>query len=458
MPTTVNSDKIPALAKEVLDHVKKQILVELPFLGGAMDELQEFPLEKDHDADLQEKKTITFATDGDYLVYDPKAILKRFQNEQAALARDYLHVLFHCVFGHMFVSTDTQVVERNCWDLACDIAVEAAISELFIRAGRAKRATLQEQFFDELRKRDVMLTAEKLYRWILDRNLPDERVIELCSSFYADDHTLWYITEEEKNTLYCIPANSTGSSASRRQEWQEISNSIRKNLEASKQPGDAAGLLIQNLCELTREKVDYTEFLRKFAVMGEIMKINDDEFDFIFYTFGLQIYNNMPLIEPLEYKEEKHIREFVIAIDTSGSVQGDEVQTFVQKTYNILMNTESYFSKVNVHIIQCDAEVQEHIKITSREEFENYLKNMQLRGFGGTDFRPVFSAVDELLRNKEFTNLRGLIYFTDGYGVFPERKPDYETAFVFVRDDYEIPGVPFWAMKVILQADEIKEI
>ena len=51
---------------------------------------------------------------------------------------------------------------------------------------------------------------------------------------------------------------------------------------------------------LNHEKCDYAEFLNKFMVMGETMQINDDEFDYIFYTYGLQLYKNMPLIEPLE--------------------------------------------------------------------------------------------------------------------------------------------------------------
>ena len=189
--------------------------------------------------------------------------------------------------------------------------------------------------------------------------------------------------------------------------------------------------------------------------MGEAIKINDDEFDYIFYTYGLKLYDKMPLIEPLEYKEVKRIKDFVIAIDTSGSVQGEQVQAFIQKTYNILKSTESFFTKINLHIIQCDTTIQEHIKITTQNEFDEYLKKMQLKGFGGTDFRPVFEKVDDLLRSKEFTRLKGLIYFTDGYGVFPERKPVYETAFVFVRDDYEIPDVPSWAIKLVLEADDL---
>lgn len=206
---------------------------------------------------------------------------------------------------------------------------------------------------------------------------------------------------------------------------------------------------------MNREKYDYTAFLRKFAVMGEAMKVNDDEFDYIFYTYGMKLFGNMPLIEPLEYKEVKRIREFVIAIDTSGSVAGELVQKFIQKTYNILKQEESFFTKINLHIIQCDAEIQEDVKITSQEEFDRYLATMQLRGFGGTDFRPVFAHVEELRKNREFTNLKGLIYFTDGYGTFPAQKPDYHTAFVFIRDEYQNPDVPPWAIKLVLEPEEI---
>ena len=219
--------------------------------------------------------------------------------------------------------------------------------------------------------------------------------------------------------------------------------------------GRHAGSLTQNLLAVNREKYDYTAFLKKFAVMGEQMRINDDEFDYIFYTYGLDLYENMPLIEPLEYKEVKAIKEFVIAIDTSGSTSGELVQKFVQKTYNILKSTESFFSKVNIHIIQCDADIQEDKKITSQEDFDEYLKTMRIRGLGGTDFRPVFKYVEALRKNKEFTNLKGLIYFTDGYGDFPARKPDYDTAFIFIDDEYNNPDVPPWAIKLILQKDEI---
>ena len=80
---------------------------------------------------------------------------------------------------------------------------------------------------------------------------------------------------------------------------------------------------------------------------------------------------------------------------------------------------------------------------------------MKLYGFGGTDFQPVFQYVDQLIKQKEFKNLRGLIYFTDGFGTFPHFKPSYKTAFVFLDNAQNNYDVPIWALKLILRKEEI---
>ena len=77
---------------------------------------------------------------------------------------------------------------------------------------------------------------------------------------------------------------------------------------------------------------------------------------------------------------------------------------------------------------------------------------------GGTDFRPVFQRANERLQAKEFVNLKGRIYFTEGQGVFPEQMLPYKTAFVFVEEGYELPEVPAWAMKLVLTKEEMKEM
>ena len=434
------------LAREILLLSRNTLLVNLRFLDAALSQFVLTP------------SPLPFATDGQKLYYDPRHVLLRYKEEKEQSVRDYLHLVFHCVFRHMYIHT---LVDRTLWDLSCDIAVEEVINGLLLPSTAAKRQEQQQTELDRLRQTVKPLTAEKLYRHFQDH--PPQAPEKLRALFRGDGHTPWYLPPKVTASAGGSsgengpPGEGTsGLSAAMEQTWKDISARMQMDLETfSKLQGDRAGALTQNLQAVNRERYDYTAFLKKFAVRGEVMRLDPDEFDYVYYTYGLKLYQNMPLIEPLEYREVKRIREFVIAIDTSGSTSGDLVQKFVQKTYNVLKSTESFFSKINLHIIQCDADIQEDVKITSQEEFDAYLKTMTIKGLGGTDFRPVFAYVDELRRGKEFQNLKGLIYFTDGYGSFPEKKPDYDAAFVFVEDEYNNPRVPRWAIKLVLQKDEI---
>lgn len=445
--------QLDKLARDVLILSRNTLLVNLRFLDSALSQFKFIPYDK-----------LSFATEGKHICYNAKEILRRYKLEKEIPVRDYLHLVMHCIFRHMFMNPS---IDRLYWDLACDIATEYSITELGLKSVKATRESLQQRVYTELKENVKILTAEKIYRYYLDKNLTPVEIANLRAIFYADDHSLWYETPDVIAQITGMGINGNSSNDSSNGEdgnstqaladvWTDISEKIQTDLETfSKQQGDKAGGMMQNLNAVNREKYDYTAFLKKFAVLGETMKINDDEFDYIFYTYGLKMYKKMPLIEPLEYKEVKRIKEFVIAIDTSGSVSGDLVQTFVQKTYNILKSTESFFSKINLHIIQCDATIQEHIKITTQDEFDKYLKTMKIHGLGGTDFRPVFEFTQKLIDEKEFANLKGLIYFTDGFGTFPAKKPNFDTAFVFIDDEYNNPDVPAWAIKLVLQKDEI---
>lgn len=489
-----NRERIASLAKDMLILSRNTLLVNLRFLDCALS-MFEFLISEDGfvpgtNIPMNGGLIVT----GKHIIYEPMWVLSRYRSEKEAIVRDYLHMVFHCVFHHAFVST---LLDTDLWDLACDIAVEAAIEDLNISSVRTSRGAKQTTLIGKIRQDVKLLTAEKIYAWLQEQNYPEDRIAQMREPFKADEHHLWYMravvvqlmsggASGDESGSGDDAGNGTGSaksgsgeaaddsdsgdggkseesegydtsaSSSLAQAWADIAQRMQTDLETfSRNRGHIAGGMMQNLRAVTREKYDYSEFLRKFSVLGEVMKVNEDEFDYIFYTYGMKLYGKMPLIEPLEYKEVKRIKEFVIAIDTSGSVQGDIVQTFLQKTYNILKQQESFFTKINLHIIQCDAEIQEDHKITCQEEFDEYLKTMKIRGLGGTDFRPVFDYVERLRKEKEFVNLKGLIYFTDGYGTFPERKPDYHTAFVFVDDEYNNPEVPVWAIRLVLQKEEI---
>ena len=166
----------------------------------------------------------------------------------------------------------------------------------------------------------------------------------------------------------------------------------------------------------------------------------------------------MPLIEPQETREVQKIEDFVIVIDTSMSCKAVLVRKFLEETFSILSQSESFYRRFCIHIIQCDERVQSDVVIENQKQLGEYMEQFQVKGMGGTDFRPAFSYVNTLLEKKTFRKLRGLIYFTDGFGIYPLKKPVYDTAFVFFREDYQDVDVPPWAIKLILGEEELQTL
>ena len=83
--------------------------------------------------------------------------------------------------------------------------------------------------------------------------------------------------------------------------------------------------------------------------------------------------------------------------------------------------------------------------VSTQEEIERLMNRFIVLGGGGTDFRPVFTYVNELLETGELKEISGLLYFTDGKGIYPKKRPSYKTAFIFL-DEYEENLIPPWAM------------
>jgi predicted metal-dependent peptidase len=288
-----------------------------------------------------------------------------------------------------------------------------------------------------------MLSAEKIYRYFRKNPLTPSRVLEYERAFKRDDHSLWRTSAKTEMVIS-------------EEEWKKISRQVLTEIKNFSEKGTSSESLEKNLSEGSAVKYDYTKLLQRFLVSGETNHLSDDEFDYIYYTYGLEKYHNMPLIEPLEYREEKRIRDFVIAIDTSASCSGEIVRKFIRQTFDLLKNSESFFRKVNVHILQCDSEVKSDDKITDIESLDRYLDTMKLYGGGATDFRPVFAYVDDLKEKKEFDDLKGIIYFTDGYGIYPEKKPDTDVIFAFLNNDPGRMGPPAWSMKAVIDEEELK--
>lgn len=93
-------------------------------------------------------------------------------------------------------------------------------------------------------------------------------------------------------------------------------------------------------------------------MLHEELHADPEEFDLSYYTYGLSVYGNLPLIEPLESREVEKIREFVIVVDTSYSTSGELVEQFLRETANILHQERQFlcaFRDPGFTVRQCGA-------------------------------------------------------------------------------------------------------
>ncbi len=383
-------------------------------------------------------------TDGFVIYYHPDHLCGLYRRGRVLVNRSYLHMVLHCLFLHM----DTRGKRAwDYWNLACDIAAESMLDEMYIKCVHVPVPPYRRELYGRLRKKRKVLNAESVYRELQEMKLSEKQYNRMRDEFFVDDHRYWALDDKSPKT-----------SMVRQNQWNDNREKMQTEMETmgNQEDEEAKSLLTQVQVE-NRERYDYKQFLRKFSVLKEEIQVDEDSFDYIFYTYGLSLYGNMPLVEPQESKEVYRIEDFVIVIDTSMSCSGDLVRRFLEETYDVLCESESYFKKVNIHIIQCDEQVQADRLVTSREEMDEYMKDFSIIGQGGTDFRPAFEYVNQMLAAGAFKKLRGLLYFTDGEGIYPVKRPVYDTAFVFVEDQYTDISVPSWAMKLILEPEQIME-
>ncbi|MCR4923266.1 MAG: VWA-like domain-containing protein [Lachnospiraceae bacterium] len=378
------------------------------------------------------------ATDGENYYYDPREVLNIYDRSSKLLTRTFLHSILHCIFNHNF---GYEKLDRDLWDISCDIAVENIIMELDLSAVNLPDDSERRMKLKGMRRDITSFTAEKIYRYFLinpPAGVDREKYIEL---FALDRHVYW-----QKAENYEISNEA----------WKRVSERIKADIKTFSKNSTHSESLISNLEEATKPEYNYRDILKRFSVSGEEIRVNDEEFDYIYYTYGLSTYGNMPLVEPLEFKDIKKIKDFAIVLDTSASCRGDIIRSFLIMTYEILKDRDNFFNHINVHIIQSDNEVHQDTKIKDQGDFDEFIKKGKLMGYGGTDYRPAIEYVDKLLENNEFTNFKGLIYFTDGYGIYPEKAPDYDCLFVFISEDDRKPELPWWVIPVIIKEDQLK--
>ncbi len=425
-------------AGDIINFIKSEIYLDLPFMGVALGALE--PLAK--------TELLTLATDGEGIYYAPERVIEVFKSNTLFLDRAYLHSVLHCIFSHLWMRRKR---DAALWSIACDIAVEYTIDHMQKPCTKRALSWIRQKTYQSIEKELSGISAATVYVW-LEQLKEDGAAVNsegawdiesLMREFYTDDHRFWPTEEDDE-------AKTESQTQSK---WNKIA---RQSAMDEKRRGDDRSNgqeVFAAQVEAGKNQRNYQDFLKKFSVLQEELHVDEDSFDVNYYTYGLRLYKNMPLLEPCETREVRKISEFVIVVDTSYSTSGELIKNFLKETFSILTETDSFFKKSRVRIIQCDDQVQMDEKICSEAEIEALMNRFTIVGGGGTDFRPAFSYVNELIENGELKNLSGLLYFTDGKGIYPRKRPDYKTAFLFL-EDYEEEKVPAWAIRLRLLPEE----
>ena len=418
------------MARRAMELTRSELYIQLRYLNAALGALTLTP-------DPEPERGP--ATNGAALCYGPAWVLRLYRKNRKYLARAYLHSVLHCIFRHPWLREGR---DPALWGLACDIAVEHTLDTLGVEALARPVSWLRQKTYAELKEQAKFVAAGPIYRFLSQRSAED--LDRLQQEFYCDSHRLWPTDPDSP------AAQMMG------RQWEQLGRETQLSMQqAGRQAGEAAG--VQSLAaqvEAGRSRRLYKDFLLRFAVLREEPRLDLDEFDLGYYTYGLTTYGNMPLIEPLETRESKKIRDLVIVIDTSESTAGELVKAFLRETFGLLKTSGSFFSKCNIVVMQCDDAVRDITFLKDTETLERYAASLTLNGGGGTDFRPAFARIDELQKEGRLRDLQGVLYFTDGKGTFPARPPAYQTAFLFLEDGSPPPEVPPWAIRLILAPEE----
>ena len=165
--------------------------------------------------------------------------------------------------------------------------------------------------------------------------------------------------------------------------------------------GDCPAGLLQEL-EKIPPKVDWVTLLQRFILNSSPTDVSEEVFDRRLLSDGLYV----------EAIDRPEIKDMVFAIDTSGSMydywlnQSKSEIPAAMRTCNIK----------RVWVMDNDAAIGDVECYNSSDQIK-----FTAKGRGGTDFRPPFEWVKQHCP----TNPACMVFFTDGWGPFPETPPPY---------------------------------
>ena len=181
-----NRVELDEMGKRILDASRTELYLSMRFLGPALHSL----------GWIMDLSTAFVGTDAAMIRFNPNYLFQLYVNRPRFLNRTYLHMILHCVFRHMFTAREKE--DRELWDLASDIAVDAIIDSMEYRAVAELTPEYRQRWYSRLEEEIHVLTAERIYQYFIERKRNYLEEMQLAQIFAYDDHSFWERMEDEE--------------------------------------------------------------------------------------------------------------------------------------------------------------------------------------------------------------------------------------------------------------------
>ena len=398
-------------ARGILAECRRCLMDRQPFVGGVAMSLDIVP--------TRDKRVPTACTDGKSIYFDIDFLSNLSVDERLFVIA---HEIWHNVMLH-FVRCESR--DHNIFNIATDLEV----NQLLVKDGLCipKECLWPDQFGF---KHD--LNAEQYYELLLNQQNKSKSGSNGKSSPSASGSGNSQSNSNNSESKLTSAGKPKGQFDSHKYEGDDAENDVgencsdkwgevgfdedfkpetsedemRKNVAAvreaavtaaqnyERQRGELPAHIKGIVQKLLKPEVSWKEVLAQFITRasGE---------DRTWRTPNRRFIHNglyLPSTEGMKMK-------IAVGIDTSGSVMAD-LPKFLGELNSLVKSFGSY----ELHLIQCDARIQDYKLYTEEDPLDLEHEKFNVRGMGGTKLKPIFDYVE-----LNQLDIDAAVIFTDGY-------------------------------------------
>ena len=337
----------------------------------------------------------TAATDGKDIFYNPDFLQSLPAPQQDGLL---LHEVLHAALLHVL---RRGVRDAQRWNIAADIVVNGIISQqgcFELPAGGIRDIQLENFSVEEI--------YELLQQQGCDYCLGNPDLLE------TSPLTPLIKGEGNKTEEGLL---SEAQKAQLEAHWRNAMQQAAVIARTTSQGNLPAGME-RELGALDAAQLDWRSYLWRYLV-----KTPTDYSGFDRRFIGRGLY--------LENLEGESVKVYV-AVDTSGSIDNQQLKTFLSEVNGILNS----YPHLECELYYADADVYGAYELNPDSEIP------QPQGGGGTSFVPFF---DRVTVNWDGMVTAVCVYLTDGYGTFPDTTPELPVLWVVTPGGLDLAQFPF---------------